>query len=276
MKWLLVFCSLFFINSLLGQYYLNDIIGLRTSQEKYQLMRKNKIKKITANSIEADGSSTKGFILIQELQTDGKKMVTSIANATSPLEKITNFYELSKLKRTIVNRSTIETKTDYGYDEKGLLNRIISTTVDSIQKNPISETHIWQYHPNGVPAQMMKWGDGIDTVTVNFVTDSSGMIIEEYWLKKGKKIETYYYYYTKNQLTDVVRFNIKANRLIPDFVYEYNQENQLTNMVQVSFNGSAVVHWTYTYHANGLRETETARDKAKNIIAKITYSFEKQ
>lgn len=276
MKWLLVFCSLFFINSLLGQYYLNDIIGLRTSQEKYQLMRKNKIKKITANSIEADGSSTKGFILIQELQTDGKKMVTSIANATSPLEKITNFYELSKLKRTIVNRSSIETKTDYGYDEKGLLNKIISTTVDSIQKTPISETHIWQYHPNGVPAQMMKWGDGIDTVTVNFVADSSGMIIEEYWFKKGKKIETYYYYYTKNQLTDVVRFNIKANRLIPDFVYEYNQENQLTNMVQVSFNGSAVVHWTYTYHANGLRETETARDKAKNIIAKITYSFEKQ
>lgn len=276
MKWLLVFCSLFFINSLLGQYYLNDIIGLRTSQEKYQLMRKNKIKKITANSIEADGSSTKGFILIQELQTDGKKIVTSIANATSPLEKITNFYELSKLKRTIVNRSSIETKTDYGYDEKGLLNKIISTTIDSIQKTPISETHIWQYHPNGVPAQMMKWGDGIDTVTVNFVADSTGMIIEEYWFKKGKKIETYYYYYTKNQLTDVVRFNIKANRLIPDFVYEYNQENQLTNMIQVSFNGSAVVHWTYTYHANGLKETETARDKAKNIIAKITYSFEKQ
>jgi len=276
MKWLLAFCSVFFGNSLLGQFYLNDIIGLRVSQEKYQLMRKNKIKKITANSIEADGSSTKGFILIQELQTDGKKMVTSIANAASPLEQITNFYELSKLKRTTVNRSSIETKTDYGYDEKGLLNKIISTTVDSVQKTPISETHIWQYHPNGVPARMMKWGDGIDTVTVNFVTDSAGLIIEEYWVKKGKKIETYYYYYSKNQLTDVVRFNIKANRLIPDYVYEYNQDNQLTNMIQVSFNGSAVVYWTYTYHSNGLRETETARDKGKNIIAKITYSFEKQ
>jgi len=276
MKWTLLFCTLLIGNALLGQFYLNDIIGLKISQEKYQLMRKNKIKKITANSIEADGSSTKGFILTQELQTDGKKMITSIANAASPLEKITNTYELSKLKRTIVNKSSIETRTDYGYDEKGLLNKIISTTIDSVQKTPISETHIWYYQPNGVPFRMIKSGDGIDTVTVDFLTDSTGLIIEEYWFKRGKKIETYYYYYTKNLLTDVVRFNIKANRLIPDYVYEYNQENQLTNMIQVSFNGSAVVHWTYTYHSSGLRETETARDKEKKIIAKITYSFEKQ
>ena len=123
---------------------------------------------------------------------------------------------------------------------------------------------------------MIKFGNGMDTLTVELVSDSSGLIIEEYWFKKGKKIETYYYYYSNNQLTDVVRFNIKANRLIPDFVYEYNQQNQLTSMIQISFNGSAVVHWTYTYHSNGLRETETARDKAKNIIAKITYSFERQ
>lgn len=276
MKWSLLFCAFLIGNSLLGQFYLNDIIGLKVSQEKYQLMRKNKIKKITANSVEADGSNTKGFILTQELQIDGKKMVTFIENTASPLEKITNNYELSKLKRTTVNRSSIESKTDYVYDEKGRLNRIISTTVDTVQKVPVSETHLWFYQDNGTPTRMIKFGNGIDTVTVEFISDSAGLIIEEYWFKKGKKIETYYYYYTKNQLTDVVRFNLKANRLIPDYVYEYNQENQLTNMIQVSFNGSKVVHWTYTYHSTGLRETETARDKEKNIIAKINYSFEKQ
>ncbi len=276
MKWPLLFCTLIMGNSLLGQFYLNDIMGLKVSQEKYLLMRKNKIKKITANSTEADGSSSKGFILNQELQTDGKKMVTEIANFSSPPEKISNIYELSKLKRTIVNKSSIETKTDYGYDEKGFLNKIISITIDSLQKTPISETHLWYYQPNGIPIRMIKLGDGLDTVNVEFVADSSGHIIEEYWFKKGKKIETYYYYYTNNQLTDVVRFNIKANRLIPDFVYDYNQQNQLISMLQVSFNGSAVIHWTYTYNLNGLRETETAKDKEKNIIAKIIYSFEKQ
>jgi hypothetical protein len=35
-------------------------------------------------------------------------------------------------------------------------------------------------------------------------------------------------------------------------------------MVKVSFNGSAVIHWTYNYYLNGLRETETAREKEKN------------
>lgn len=276
MKWPLIICTLFIGNSLCGQFYLNDIIGLKVSQEKYQLMRKNKIKKITANSIEADGSTTKGFLLSQELQTDGKKMVSTIANLSSPLEKITNIYELSKLKRTFVNRASIETKTDYNYNENGLLNKVMSTTIDSVQKTPISETHLWQYQANGIPNRMIKLADGMDTVLVEFVADSTGLIIEEYWFKKGKKIESYYYYYSNNQLTDVVRFNLKANRLIPDYVYEYNQQNQLINMIQVSFNGSAVVHWTYTYHANGLRDTETARDKEKNIIAKIIYNFERQ
>ncbi|MFY8023773.1 MAG: hypothetical protein ACOVNO_00400 [Sediminibacterium sp.] len=276
MKWALVFCTLFVGNSLCGQYYLNDILGLKISHEKYQLMRKNKIIKITANSIEADGSNTKGFLLNQELQVDGKKMVTSIASLSSSPEKITNIYELSKLKRTVTNRSSIQTTTDYTYNEKGLLSKINATTVDSMQKKPISEIHLWEYQPNGVPMSMRKWGDGMDTVQVAFVADSAGLIIEEYWYKKGKKIESYYYYYTNNQLTDVVRFNLKANRLIPDFVYEYNQQNQLTNMIQVSYNGSKIIHWTYTYHSNGLKETETARDKEKNIIAKITYSFEKQ
>ncbi len=276
MKWSLLFCILLIGNSLWGQFYLNDIIGLKISQEKYHLMRKNKVKKISANSLEADGSTTKGFILNQELQLDGKKMITTIANSASPVEKITNIYELSKLKRTLVHKSSIETTTDYGYDERGFLNKIISTTVDSVRKNPVTETHIWYYQPNGTPARMIKFGNGMDTVNIEFLIDSSGNIIEEYWFKKGKKIETYYYYYSNNQLTDVVRFNIKANRLIPDYVYEYNQQNQLINMIQISFNGSAVVHWTYSYHSNGLKETETARDKAKNIIAKIIYSFEKQ
>ncbi|MEN9458066.1 MAG: hypothetical protein RL135_640 [Bacteroidota bacterium] len=276
MKWLLIICTLLIGNSLWGQFYLNDIIGLKVSQEKYQLMRKNKIKKITANSIEADGSNTKGFLLSQELQTDGKKMVSTIANLSSPLEKITNIYELSKLKRTFVNRASIETKTEYSYNENGLLNKVVSTTIDSVQKTPISEIHLWQYQANGLPSKMIKLTDGMDTVQVEFVADSTGLVIEEYWFKKGKKIESYYYYYSNNQLTDVVRFNLKANRLIPDYVYEYNQQNQLINMIQVSFNGSAVVHWTYTYHANGLRETETARDKEKNIIAKIIYNFERQ
>jgi hypothetical protein len=232
MKWPLIICTLFIGNSLCGQFYLNDIIGLKVSQEKYQLMRKNKIKKITANSIEADGSTTKGFLLSQELQTDGKKMVSTIANLSSPLEKITNIYELSKLKRTIVNRASIETKTEYSYNENGLLNKVMSTTIDSVQKTPISETHLWQYQANGIPNRMIKLADGMDTVLVEFVADSTGLIIEEYWFKKGKKIESYYYYYSNNQLTDVVRFNLKANRLIPDYVYEYNQQNQLINMIK--------------------------------------------
>lgn len=276
MKWLTLFILFSFSKSLKGQYYINDLVGLNQSQEKYQLMRKNKIKTIIGKSLEADGSDSPGFSLVQELQTDGKKMITSITNSNTNAEKITNIYELSKLKRTIVNRSSIETKTDFNYNEKGQLNKIVSTAIDSSQKIPVAEIHIWNYHPNNSPKSMLKFGDGIDTIKVDFLLDSSGIVLEEYWHKKEKLIETYYYYYNdKQQLTDIVRFNKKANKLLPDFVYEYNTVNQITNMIQVGFDGKSIVHWNYTYHSNGLRESETAKDKEKNIIGKINFSFEK-
>lgn len=276
MKWFTLFILFCLSKNLSGQYYINDIIGLKQSQEKYQLMRKNRIKTITGKSFEADGSNSPGFSLIQELQVDGKKMITSISNLNSASEKITNIYELSRLRRTVVNKSSIETKTDFQYNEKGLLSKIVSTTSDSTQKKPVSETHIWSYHPNNAPATMLKFGDGIDTIKIDFLVDSLGLILEEYWHRKEKLVETYYYYYNdKQQLTDIVRFNKKANKLLPDFVYEYNALNQLSNMIQIGFDGRSIVHWTYSYHSNGLRESETARDKEKNIIGKINFSFEK-
>lgn len=273
MKWLTLFVVLLVHQTVLSQYYLNDCIGLTQSQEKYQLMRKHRIKLIEATSIEADGSATPGFVLQQTLQTDGKKMITTIGQPNSSIETITNFYELSKLKKTVVKRSSLETKTEFFYHSRGMLEKLVSTTIDSNQLIPVSETHFWTYGSNGAPIQMLKWGNSIDTLQVNFLSDSTGLVLEENWIKKGKTVETYYYYYTNQRLTDVVRYNQRAKKLLPDFVYEYNAQDQLTQMAQ--FDGRSIVYWTYTYDPNGLRASETARDKQKNILTKINYRFEK-
>jgi YD repeat-containing protein len=273
MKWRVLLVVLLVHQTVWSQYYLNDCVGLTQSQEKYQLMRKHRIKLIEATSLEADGSATPGFILQQTLPTDGKKMITTIGQQNSPVETITNFYELSKLKKTVVKRLSLETKTEFFYNNKGLLEKLVSTTIDSNQLMPVSETHFWTYGTNGAPTQMLKWGNSIDTLQVHFLSDSTGLVLEEYWMKKGKTIETYYYYYANQRLTDVVRYNQKAKKLLPDFVYEYNDQNQLTQMAQ--FDGKSMVYWTYTYDQNGLRASETARDKQKNILTKINYRFEK-
>lgn len=257
-----------------GQYYFNDIIAQEQTQEKYNLFRKHKVKKIIANSFETDNTPTQGFSLVQELQIDGKKMTTELTTGSN-IETITSIYELSKLKRTSTNKTGINTKTDYSYTDKGQIAKIISTTTDTVLKIPATEVHEWSYNKEGKPIQMLKIKNNIDTTIVSFLLDEQGLVIEEYWKKKTKVIEKYYYYYDADkQLTDIVRFNIKAKKLLPDAVYEYNANHQLIKAMQVSAEGRSVVYWEYTYNIKGLKESETARDKEQRMLGKIVYSYE--
>ena len=56
-----------------------------------------------------------------------------------------------------------------------------------------------------------------------------GNVIEELpYIKKISGEKTYYYYDGKNRLTDIVRFNTKARRLLPDYMFEYTENNQVS------------------------------------------------
>ena len=123
---------------------------------------------------------------------------------------------------------------------------------------------------------MIKKTSGMDSVTIEFQTDSAGLVLEETWIKKDKKIETYYFYYnSENRISDIVRYNTTAQKLLPDFVFEYNENGQLIKMIQIGLNGRNITHWDYSYFPNGLREMEIAKDRNKNLIISTQYQFEK-
>jgi len=72
MRYLSALLGLFFFSIVNGQYYYNDIVATQQSQQQYQLLRANKVKKMVATSFEEDHSATEGFKLEQELTIDGK------------------------------------------------------------------------------------------------------------------------------------------------------------------------------------------------------------
>jgi hypothetical protein len=106
------------------------------------------------------------------------------------------------------------------------------------------------------------------------VSDEHGNIIEEHWKRKNITFETYYYYYNdKNQLTDIVRFNKRVQKLLPDFLFEYDAAGRISQMIQVPPGSSNYSIWEYHYNDKGLKLEEICSNRQKQLLGKIVYSY---
>ena len=95
MKGLLATVVFFFIFKIaLCQYYYNDIISLKQSNEIYATLKRNNIKLVTAESVESDETPTPGFYYKRQLVNNAALVVTDISlaatGATETLEYYTN------------------------------------------------------------------------------------------------------------------------------------------------------------------------------------------
>ncbi len=112
-----------------------------------------------------------------------------------------------------------------------------------------------------------------DTTFVDFTSDEKGNIIEE---KARRGVEAlpvvYYYYDNENRLTDIVRYNQKAARLLPDYVFEYNSD-RIFSMLFVPPGSTDYQKWLYSYDNKGLKKEESCFDKKKQLVVKINYTY---
>lgn len=275
MRLLLSFICATLLTNGYSQYYFNDMVSTQLSNDQYKLLRTNKIRKIKATSFEADNSVTEGFALEEEISLDGKKIILSTALSGGKSSVTTRTYELGKLKRTLSSSNGIENKTEYSYTDKGLIQKILFTTTDTAMKSVSTEAHEWNYNEAGQPMQMLKIKNRADTTLIELVKDEQGLVIEEHWKKKNRNLETYYYYYDqKNQLTDIVRYNARLKKLLPDYQYEYDANGKISQMTQVSMSSSSYIIWKYSYNEKGLKQKETGFDKEKKLVGRIEYTYE--
>ena len=275
MKYILNLICLFALTGSYSQYYFNDIVSIQASNEQYKLLRTNKVKKIKATSYESDNTVTEGFSLEEEISMDGKRVILSSAVSSGRSSVVNRFYELNKLKRTQTSSNRIDNKTEYTYTEKGLLQKIVLTTTDTAMKSTLIEVHEWAYSEKGEPVSMLRIKNRTDTTVIELVKDEQGLIAEEKWKKKNRVLETYYYYYDSNkQLTDIVRYNAKLKKLLPDFQYTYDEKGRVSQMTQVSMSSASYLIWKYTYNEKGLKQNEVGFDKEKKMVGRIEYTYE--
>ncbi|WP_298297997.1 hypothetical protein [Hydrotalea sp.] len=258
----------------LGQYYYNDIIAAKQGVRNYLQLKVQKIKTVEVVSYDENNEPADAFALQQIFTNNWNKMTLTSQNATGEKSTLTTNYKNNLVANTIERTNNIEIITNYTYDANNNITLIESISKDSAYKYQNFEKHVWQYSAGDTPIEMFKIKNNKDTTMVHFTFDEHGNVAEEKWIRFGKLIETYYYYYNDSHLlTDIVRFNRNARKLLPDYLFEYNAQQQLNSMTQVSPNNNSYLVWHYSYNAAGLKEEDVCRNKENQLVARFKYVY---
>ena len=260
-------------STLKSQYYYKDILLSRHNQENWKSFHDQKVREVGISSLDANNEMTPGFVCTQQIAPDYSSISTITKSANTPESTLTTFYDRNgRLIKTVDTSDTYKSTTDYVYDEKGSLSSLTNNSVQTDNQIGAREKHIWLYEGTH-PKQMLKIKNETDTTTVNFLKDDKGNIIEEKSFRGRQSLPSVYYYYdSSGRLTDIVRYNQKAGRLLPDYVFEYNYD-RISSMLFVPTGSNDYQKWIYRYNTNGLKDSETCYDKKRQVIVKINYSY---
>jgi YD repeat-containing protein len=261
-----------------AQYYYKDLVVTRQTTGQWQLYKDNKVKKVSLQSFEGDGQPSEGFLCDQEVTADFSRITTHThSSGTTDSWILANYTPSGQPLKIQDTSDTYRSTSEYQYDASGRVIIITNTSLETDNKLKDVEQHLWQYDPQGRPSGMLKIKNGNDTTFVRFVTDEKGNIAEERARRKNTDLPAVYYYYdSDNRLTDIVRYNIKAQRLLPTHIFEYdNTGNRLSSMLVVPEGSNDYQKWLYEYDDKGLKTKESCFNKKKELQGRIEYSYNK-
>ena len=257
-----------------AQYYYKDITGPIQTMEKAAKYKSQKIHSVNVVSYDFDGERTEDFNGTQTISTDYSRVITSFKTPLSgESELTTNFDNKGRLVKSIDTADGSHSESEYFYNGNGLLSKI--TNVSTSAGNKIEkEDHLWLYNSNGKPEKMIRVKNGVDTTYVTFVLDENGNVAEENSVRRNVALPSFYYYYDdQSKLTDIVSYNVKAKRLLPLYIFEYNNNGQLASMLVVPEGTDDYQKWIYEYNDAGLKVKETCLNKKKQIVGRVEYEY---
>jgi antitoxin component YwqK of YwqJK toxin-antitoxin module len=274
-KLILAFLLLSCINSP-AQYYYKDIIGTAELNRQMQTYTANNIQKITATGIKPEGGVAPDFSELQEVntKTGSLKITTRRNNYVSILHH--TFNEKGQVIKSVDSAFNVKSISVYTYDASGNITSINNSATDADSTADFTQTEVHQFfYKDGKLEKMWRIINKNDSLEVKFAIDESGNVIEERNYKKGIAADPIYYYYDdRNRLTDIVRFNYKANRLLPDFLFEYDEQDRVIQKITpVSNQNRGYLLWRYLFNEKGLKTKEALFDKEKQLQGRIDYSY---
>jgi len=260
--------------SSMGQYYYKDIIVTRQTSAKRNLYQNQKVKSVKLTSVEGNGEPTPGFDCRQTISNDFSEIKTTTLTNTSVPTSLTAFFDsYGFLRKTIDTSDTYSSTTDYEYDANGHVISVNNISLETDNHIQNTELHLWRYDQGNI-ASMIKIKNGTDTTYVKMVIDEKGNVIEEHPSNHGRDLPVIYYYYdNNNHLTDIVRYNEKAKRLLPDYIFEKESNGRILSMLFLPAGTNDYQKWLYKFSEKGLLQQEACYDKKGVLLGKINYEY---
>jgi hypothetical protein len=257
-----------------AQFYYKDIITHLGNLQQYQLQKNSRVQTITINSFENTGEQSADFRFQQQYNNSWSQLKTTAEVPYSGRNVVINYYNSQGLLfRTTDSSNGTYTVYEYQYDSLSRLVQIQNNTLAIGEKNKSAETHHWFYDEQGVPAKMERIRDKSDTMMILLKKDSTGNIIEEQTFHKGVAGDkTFYYYDSLNRLTDIARYNTRAGKILPDYMFDYDDAGRITRMV-TSLQGGSTTTWVYRYNEQGLKTEEICYLAQKKLAGRMAYQY---
>lgn len=278
MKTGLVLAVLFFSFTASSQYYYNDVVGVRESAALIAAYQGNKVRTVALKSYTVNNAPIDNLSITQEFIASRLALRTSTQSEYAGASYLTTYVDASgRVVRTTDSTGDVVKTTLYQYNAAGKLTAVLLQTSDSLAATQ-TDDHLWQYDAQGRIAKMLRIKNKKDSAVVSFKLDEKGAVVEEQE-KRGYLTEEpwYYYYDASSRLTDIVRYNKKAHRLLPETMFEYSGNGQTLQRITVPQNSDDYLIWRYAYDAKGLKTKEVIYNKQKEQTGKVeyVYTFEK-
>ena len=259
-----------------SQYYYKDLVAAADITRVMKTYTANNIKKVTARGITPEGSATADFTEVGEINSNGTSLkVTTTNNKVISTLKY-SFNDRGLLISAVDSTVNVKSTSTYTYDANGKIISISNSATDADSSGDFSQTEVHQYiYKDGKLDKMWRIINKKDSLEVRFVTDEPGNVIEERNFRRGVLADPVYYYYDdRNRLTDIVRFNYKANRLLPDYLFEYDDNDRVIQKITTtSGKNLGYLTWRYLFDEKGLKTKEALFNKDKQLQGRIDYSY---
>jgi hypothetical protein len=259
-----------------AQYYYKDIVSKNYAQVETAVLKTKKISNILIHSFEADGVESKGFYCEKKINKNYQQIQTYTKSSSADKSLLTAYYDaMGFLLKTVDSTETFSSTSMYEYDREKKIKKITTNahSADDDFATTLNEVHEYFYTDKGVPIKMIKTKNGHDSVEVEFLHDANGNVTDE--IEKLVKGKHYYYYYnSSNRLTDIVRYHVVFQKLLPDFTFEYDEDGNIIQMITVDEGVSRnYFTWKYTYN-DGLRIIEKCFSKDDKLLGYFEYEYE--
>jgi YD repeat-containing protein len=261
-----------------AQFFYKDLVSTRENTARWLSYRDNRVKSVTLSSFESDGKPTEGFTG-EKLFSDDCSEITTHTKTSGSTDSwiITDYSPQGRMVKNTDTSDTYRNVTVYRYDDRGRIQAITDTSIETDNQLKDVEEHLWTYdasHPDK-PSSMLKIINGIDTTYVRFVLDEKGNVAEEHATRHGAGLPAIYYYYDAgNHLTDIVRYSPKAQRLLPVNIFEYGEDGRMESMLVVPEEGNSFYQkWYYEYNEKGLKLKDFCFNKEKELLGTVDYQY---